>query len=148
MSSAPVRDAFRAAWDSFAPGVSYFDVVNKPVRLGGAEWRGALLGTLTFAVAERSDQTFGSSAWVEERGTVTISIFVPSGSSDEAAIAKATEIQRRLAGRLLADDLLVSGVFGPIDEQPEGAGEFYQVQLGAEYVWQAREARLNPGNGG
>ena len=145
MSSSPVRAAFREEWASYAPGVAYFDVVNKPVRLRAGAEAGTLQGCLGFAVTERKDTTLGANPYVEETGIVTIKVFGPSGSSDAATIEKATEIQRRLAGRLLRPDILVPVVFGPIDDQPEGEGGFYQVQLAADYVFQTRETRLNPG---
>jgi len=150
MSSTPVRAAFREEWASYAPGVVYFEVVNKAPRVREAAQRAAassgnLVGSLLFAVTERKDTTLGANPYVEETGIVTIKVFGPSGSSDAATIEKATEIQRRLAGRLLRPDILVPVVFGPIDDTPEGEGEFYEVQLAADYVFQMRETRLNPG---
>jgi hypothetical protein len=135
MSAQQVRDAFRAAWGQFAPGVPYVDALNiAPDTPQGP------FGTLAFEAADRRDASMGSQPWVTEEGTVTVSIFSRSGAGDAAALAIARQAVEWLMAQNLGEDLWVTSVAGPNDS-PEAAGEFWEQVISVGYSWQGREAR-------
>lgn len=146
MSNAAVRAAFRDHWIDYAPGIARLEVINTATPEEDLQDAiDATCGAILFQIETREDVTFGSNPWVEERGTATIRLIGPSGKGDPALAQAATAIATRLAGRILAPDVLVLEAVGPIEEEPEGDGEAYWLAVSARYVWQGREPRLQGG---
>jgi len=137
---------FKAIWAERIPvdALPYIEAVNNPLDANAAPdvWGAAVVQSQT-----REDVTLGSMPWVEERGVLLIGLFTRSGSGP-AALDEAVDYIRQTFHGARRDDLQILNVDGPHDVEPAGVGEWWQIAMTAQYIFQTRRDGSDPLHGG
>jgi hypothetical protein len=138
-------DVFEAMWNARIPPavIAYIQAVNVHVDLNNVpdEWASAIVQP-----EARTDVTLGSKPWVEETGTILIGLFTRSGAGPRALDVAIDYVRQSFHGAR-QDGLLIQQVDGPVDIDPEGTGEWWQVAMVARYSFQTRRDASLPGFG-
>jgi hypothetical protein len=138
-------DVFEAMWAARIPPavMTYINAVNMRVDLNDApdNWASAVVQP-----EARTDVTLGRNPWVEETGGILIGLFTRSGTGPKALDNAINYVRQSFHGAR-QDGLLIEQVDGPMDIDPEGVGEWWQVALVARYKFQTRRDASGPGFG-
>lgn len=138
-------DVFEAMWAARIPEAvaKYYDAVNKSVDLNDVpdKWASAVVQP-----EGRVDVTLGSKPWVEESGGILVGLFTRSGTGPKA-LDQAIDYVRQSFHGARQDGLLIEQVDGPLDIDPEGIGEWWQVAMLCRYKFQTRRDASLPGFG-
>lgn len=104
-------------------------------------------GAAIYQCQERADVTLGSNPWVEEKGFFLIGLFTRVGTGPADLDPAIAEVRQGLHGAA-RNGLRILQVDGPHDVDPEGMGEWWQVVLTAQFIFQTRRNAVGPlGNG-
>jgi hypothetical protein len=133
-------DAFEAIWLEQAASVPLIQVVNYQV---DSDALPAIWGAVIYQPEATNDVTMGSTPWCEESGTMLVGLFCRSGRGPHALDAAVATIKAAFHGAAL-DGLVVLGVDGPHDVDPEGNGEWWQLALTARYTFQFVRRQAGP----
>lgn len=137
MSSLPVRDQLRAAWQVLSPNLPYVETLNVPPDRRHTE--NQIWGTFVFDAAVRSDQTMGSQPWIEEQGTATIVLMGLAGVKDDDVASLATNLVKAWTMWINADqDLWIHSVDAPRPPDSEAVGDIYRLTVTLNYRYQTR----------
>jgi hypothetical protein len=136
-------EALLSIWDDCIP-LPYIETVNWPADTDSFpdQW-----GAVIYQNQQRADVTLGSNPWVEEQGFFLIGLFTRSGKGPADLDTAIAQVRQGLHGAA-RDGLRVLQVDGPHDVDPEGMGEWWQVVLTAQFIFQTRRSATGPlGNG-
>lgn len=130
MASEAVRQAFRAGWAAFAPGLPYFETINLEPDAAALP---DLWGTLAFEDSDDAPATT-SDRYRDETGTVSIGILARSGTGDATAIAAAATIHAALADWSdPSGTIVVETVDPPREVNTESRGAWFILSLDADF---------------
>jgi hypothetical protein len=132
-------DVLLSIWrDTIA--LPYLETVNWPADTNGFpdQW-----GAVIYQNQAREDVTLGSTPWVEEKGFFLIGLFTRSGKGPGDLDAAIAEVRQGLHGAH-RDGLAILQVDGPHDVDPDGMGEWWQVVLTAQFIFQTRRSATGP----
>lgn len=122
----------------------YLETVNWPADTDSFpdQWAAAI-----YQCQERADVTLGSNPWVEERGFFLIGLFTRSGKGPADLDDAIAQVRLGLHGAA-REGLRILQVDGPHDVDPEAIGEWWQVVLTAQFIFQTRRSATGAlGNG-
>jgi Bacteriophage related domain of unknown function len=139
-------EIFLALWAELIPipVLPHVEAVNSQVDTNTLP---DIWGTAMYQPEASTDVTLGSQPWVEETGTFLIGLFTRSGDGPAALDAAVAAVRRAFHG-VRRDGLLVLKVDGPLDTDPDGTGEWWQLHLVAHYMFQTRRDASGPLYGG
>lgn len=137
MSSAPVREAFRAAWA--VPNLPLIETINGPVDY--LDTQVPVWATFGFTADETGFQTMGSSPWMEESGVAVVFLCSESGTSDTVVADAAEEVRKFWAMWISPDkNIWVNGIVGPRPPDPDAQGITYSLSVELHYRRQFKGA--------
>lgn len=137
MSSAPVRDALRAAWPTLTPTLPYVETINElpdPASVEAPIW-----ATFLFESTGNETQTMGSRPWIEESGIATIAIMSRAGIGDDTIAAIATDVVRSWTMWINSTgDIWIQSVDPPRPPDLEAVGDIFRLAVTLNYRYQTR----------